>query len=713
MSKPIYVQNTFKIGDSSDKKSKKKARRWKRNKALLITFLGMLLAVMGFGIYAVLLPAHRVLNSANRISENINALTTDLGGKDLSGIDDYVISIQSELESIHQEIDKYEFLANLSFTKGYYENLQVVQILTNQSKSLLDQALPELKVVLGSMGYITEAENGAETKADTDNTEEEAADISAVIKELPELVTLYEDLEPEILEMVETFGQINPEYIPSLGDKDYRGTVVSAQKLAADYPSVSSQLKETLSALPDLLGATETTSYLLILQNENEMRASGGLVSAFGVVNIDKGEIAGDISVTDTWDLYYDVINGGYLYQAPNGYQNIYGQRLLMERGCGAAYLRPQDSGIYPDLNVSMNMFADYYDAARASNPSKYPEYDHIITLNTMFASDLVSFIQPLEIKDDKGKTIKITAENLSEAIFDQTSTAYFDPSSRKSFIGEVATVAQEKVNSLQAEQFPEIFKTMISTMQAKNIAFASKNDNIQDYFDSLGISGRVEKNFDGDYFMFSEAQVCALKSNSAIKNEVTQNITIQQNGLVSKDVKVRWYNDTVYDPDKHLGVLTIYQNHLYRAWIRFFTPEGTEFTSTDGYERSRYIYYPQTYVSDVMERETSDNVIWYDYRRNTESDPPTEYDLNISYTLPGEINYEEDGSYRMLIQKHPGKREEKYTINVNHDGKVTSTELRLTRDMVVTYRNGIISVEAYDQRLDEYADLIDNLVGS
>ncbi len=734
MSKPIYVTNKLKIPASKEKTSRRvqkkklklkaeKNHRSYRKKWMIIplTLTAIFLVGLGVFFYVFMIPAQRVLNSARTINANFTALAGDFQSKNLSGIDGYFNSIQTELKNINSEIDRYQFLDELEFTQGYYKNLQVVRSLSEKSGNFLEKSLPDLKVVLESMGYqvdvaseavaSTDAKDAMAADSKTDTAKAEENSLSDVVKELPRLVKLYEELEPDILEIMAEFNELDPAYVPSVGGNDYAAVLTSVQKLTEDYPSLSSQLKETMSALPDLLGAGGSSKYLVILQNEKEMRSSGGILSAFGVVTVENGELKDNIKITDTWDLFFDASAAGAYYQDPvRNYINIYGQQVLMIRGCGAVSLRPQDAGIYPDLHKTMEMFSAYYDAARRVFPDKYPEYDHVVIFNTFFASDLVSFIEPLIIKDDEGNEIKLTSDNLAKEIFSETSSAVFDPSTRKSFIGEVATVAQQKVNDLDAKKFPEIFKKMIHTIQARNVALSSKDTEMQAYFDELGLSGRVEKNFDGDYFQLSEAQVCGLKSNFFIRNTVEQNVIIGDDGVVSKDVQVHWTNSTVFDINKHRHILTDLPRYNYRAWVRFLTPQDTKYKFSDGYEKSRYIYQPQTYFSDVMEKQVIDNVIWYDYRRNTEADPPTEHFLNVSYQLPDTINYKTDNGYRMLLQKHPGKQNEQHTINIQHRGQVTSVTVKLDRDKVLTYRDGVISVEDYTHRLDEYADMLDTI---
>jgi hypothetical protein len=401
------------------------------------------------------------------------------------------------------------------------------------------------------------------------------------------------------------------------------------------------------------------------------------------------------------WNVQQDL----WAYVGRSLYYNIYGQKTLMVNGCGSTEMRSQDSGIYPDLQVSLNYFLTYYDTLRKYRPTKYIAYDNVIILNTFFASDMVSLVEPLILDD----CTVVTSANLAKTIFaDRNET-----SMRKANIGPVVKQAEGKFSSISSDKFGSIFDTIISTIQAKNIAFYSKNPTMEKYFDDLGMTGRIAKNFKGDYFNLSEAQVCGLKANFYLYDTVTQNVKIADNGNVSKSVQVKWENDKVYsrsEEDIISKVGGIYAMRFpYRAWIRFFTPPGTVFTSSDGYSKSRYLYYsPVTYLDEKLNKQTNDNVIWFNHLRMTSSQPAPTYTLNVAYNLPAIAKYSNDNGYQMLVQKHPGKKDEKYTVNLSYKGKSYNTTFRLTRDMLVVFKDGALSVQNYTHPLDEYKAIIE-----
>ncbi|MCA9380672.1 DUF4012 domain-containing protein, partial [Candidatus Dojkabacteria bacterium] len=199
---------------------------------------------------------------------------------------------------------------------------------------------------------------------------------SLVLAELPSYINLYEKMEPDILEIFDELSKIDTKYVPNVAGYNLRDSVASFQSFAKDYPKISSQSIEFLKFMPELVGSNDgPTDYLIILQNESEMRASGGLLTAFGHMELENGEFNGDISFSDMWNLENFV---SYTLGVDTGNRNIYGQRYLMNNGCGSDYLRAQDSGIYPDLYWTMNKFRDYYDVANKYDKEDFPDYDHI-----------------------------------------------------------------------------------------------------------------------------------------------------------------------------------------------------------------------------------------------------------------------------------------------------------------------------------------------
>ncbi|HEQ65299.1 MAG TPA: DUF4012 domain-containing protein [bacterium] len=507
--------------------------------------------------------------------------------------------------------------------------------------------------------------------------------------------------------MIHTVNRIDPEYIPeSLIGDDRKDQIVQAletsQFVETELIYNSEKFKRTLEYLPDILGSERPVTVLVVFQNEKEMRASGGLLSAYAIMTIDKGEIVGNIKSIDMWELQL------YLWQIGQmpGYYNEHGQLALMLNGCGTSEMRVQDSGVYPDQQLSMKMFTDYYNLANRSNKKKYPDYDYVVTMNTFFASDMISLVEPIKLKSGQ----VITSDNMAKEIFSRTNVKFNNPDpNRKYAIGEVATLAKEKFKDIPATEFPNVIKTLIDTINEKNISFYARDENLTKYFDDIGVTHRTVNNFEGDYFQLSEAQNCALKANFYIYNDVLMKIDIDDKGKITRSVRVKWYNKEVVNRAER-EILDVSGSFRYRAWIRFFAPKDTKFTYSDGFAKSLYLYKPKSYYDKKMMKETYDNVIYFDHRRWSANHPVVTHELNVKYELPSRLNFNEDEGYQLLLQKHPGKKDEKYTIEINHKGKKVKETFRLDKDKILTFKDGEIHIEDYPSKLDDYYNLMSSI---
>ncbi len=680
-----------------NKPYKKKKKLWL---TILLSLFLLILLLGGLAVYFVVIPAQRVTAAINNIKSEALAFGSEFETKNISNLPNHVQNIQSEIDKIDQEIDKYDFLSTLDATKGYYNNFKIAKKILRKSSDLLNKTLPELSDVLEASGFTTTAEN---TIVEAVEPTEEKSAFNLVLKNMPQYLALYKSIEPEIIDILDDIKDIDPQYVPEVGDYNLKDNLDSLNNASQEFPVLSTKVLDFLEQLPKLVGSNEESHYLLILQNETEMRSSGGLLTSFGHMSFKEGEFGDDIFLANMWDLENYLLYTLGIDSTRYGYNNIYGQLALMNLNCGAYHLRAQDSGIYPDLTVTMKMLSDYYNTAKKYDPKTFPEYDYILILNNAFATNLISLIEPLEVEGFG----TVTADELYDFIKGE-SDKNVPESERKQIIEDIANAAKEKFLDLPVEKLPQAINIIIRAFQAKDLALNAPTDQaLQSYFDKYGMSGKIENNFDGDYFHLNEAQNCSLKLNKFIRDSVEQNIYIADSGDISKEVKVTWIQPKVFEPGLEKQYSPSY-NFSYRAWVRVFAPEGSTSFVSDGFKQSGYVgYTPVVYFDKKMDKQVSDNVIQFDHRRFKEEDPVFRKDLTVSYRLPASINYVADGNYKLLIQKHPGKSwGEQYKINIHDESEIYTIEFILDRDKVLTYDNGIVSVENYDTSLDWIVDL-------
>ena len=168
------------------------------------------------------------------------------------------------------------------------------------------------------------------------------------------------------------------------------GTVGQLQSLS-DLAEVGFELAPYAA---DLLGFQGPRTYLLLIQNNHELRATGGFISAVGVVTIENG-VLGDIELTDSYNIRRDDVDHPW---APEPMREHMGIDLVFIR----------DANWSPDLPTSGYLARTLY------NQDAGALVDGVITVDLRAVELLVGALGPLKVK---GSEEKVTGENLVEQI--------------------------------------------------------------------------------------------------------------------------------------------------------------------------------------------------------------------------------------------------------------------------------------------------------
>jgi hypothetical protein len=692
---------------------------WRKRRSFKI-FLGSFIIVailVSLTTYFIAIPALTVKGALDNAVSIASSLGSDLEQKDLTALEDKFNQMSAQMEVINGQIDKFEFLKSFGFTKGYYENLQIAKQISSKTQNLIKVTIPQLTPILSSAGYKVKAVDGT-----TLNPAETDSQIAALIAQAPELLELYEQAEPQIIDIFAEVNKVDTTYIPEIGDLDLSGKIDEVKKISVNFPEFSTEFKNIFRVLPDLLGVTKPSNFLVIFQNEKELRTSGGLVTAYGNMVIENGELSDEISAKDMWNLYHDLTDN----RAMPPIRNKDGQLFLMTTNnfrCGGYETRPQDSGVYPDQNQTITTFTKYYDAAanHRNLRQNYPQYDHVVMLNTLFASDLIKYVEPIELKE---LDTTVTSFNMAYVLTEyfNTDAAYnkVETGTRKDLIKSLATAVKDKITALPITELPGLVKAFLNSVQARHISFYSKNSDIQAYFDEMHLSGRspVAADFQGDYLQNLDAQYCSLKSNFFVRSQVKMDVEIAADNSITNSVEVEWINEAISVNKDRVEVIPGYiinptGQFPYVSWSRLMVPQDSKFISSDGQSKSGiYNYRPKQYFDKDLRGQIYESVLHFRHVRK-EGEDVKRKSIITRYKLPDSLKYDASKGYRLLLVKHAGKADENYLITVKQANSTTKYEIRLDRDKVLTWKNGEFSEENYDTKLDKFKEWATSLTSS
>ena len=244
--------------------------RGKKVGIVVAIVLAVLLVIGGTCGFLLYRSAMTVKAQAQELMDQADPLKEALKNGDEEALDEAVGTVQERMASINAEV--HSPLWNLaSVLPVVGEDIQSVQKLGDAGAALVDDALVPIADSVSGTGLSDLMQDG------TINVELIQTVSDAVSSSLP-----------TIEESVDTIANLPEAHIPQLAEvlEKVQGPVSEAQELVG-------QAKPILEVLPQMLGADgQTRTYLVLAQNNSEIRSTGGMPGSWGTISITDGAIS-------------------------------------------------------------------------------------------------------------------------------------------------------------------------------------------------------------------------------------------------------------------------------------------------------------------------------------------------------------------------------------------------------------------------------------
>lgn len=398
-----------------------------------------------------------------------------------------------------------------------------------------------------------------------------------------------------------------------------------------------------VKVLPELLGEKDDKKYLIVFQNNAELRPTGGFITAYAIFRISKGNITVDRS-DDIYSLDATIPKG----PAP---------RPILQYLPKVYTFNLRDSNLSPDYIESMKTFYSMYQQS-----SQKVAIDGIIALDT---SVLVSTVKILDNHVEAGGLTFTTDPdprcwNKCPQIIYQLEDSISRPvnyikSDRKGLLGQLLFAIMKKALQSSPKQYwGKLVQSGITQAQQKHVMFNLFNADAQTGLDSLNASGRI-KPFEGDYLHINDANFAGAKSNLFITQTVRNEYKVDSDGTITKTVTVEYTNpQPPSDCNLERGALCL--NAENRDWVRMYVPEGSQLIASESkgsqVKLTSYKELGKTVIEGFLTIRTQGKATY-----------------TVSYKLP--FKKPSDGVVPLLIQKQAGTDSPVYTTVVNgHEEK-------------------------------------------
>lgn len=381
-----------------------------------------------------------------------------------------------------------------------------------------------------------------------------------------------------------------------------------------------------------VLGIDDETSYLVLAQNNDEIRPSGGFIGSYGWFTVYNGRItdfdyrpsdennpnppsddfADMLDIPDWWIQYQNPV-----YAAWDGSWNV-------------------------DFPTTANLAARYYEAGENPNTP----------IEAVIAIDIRGFELLLDVIGDVSVVdygITVNTQNFRDVVYDLRSVGS-DTDDHKIFLAAVYGAIQLEWSRLPETELPQLLVALLTGLQEKHILLYYADATPQNAIQQMGWGGKQSSGVGTDYLLVADANLSGNKSNNSIYRSLAYDVEIQLDGSVTQHLTIQYdyldkiaQNDPAVNPNFH-GPL-IYLNRL-----QVFTPPSSQFTPPEN-----------TRLEKIFD--LSDHV---QYVTRIQVNYDTTERFEFTYQTPDIIErIGRFSRYQLLIQKQAGIRDESVSVRI------------------------------------------------
>ena len=196
------------------------------------------------------------------------------------------VKTNKQIAVLKRDLAPIGFVGYIPLVGGYYNDVkngvEAVEHGLNAAIIASDSLIPYADV-LGLKGEKSFAQGSAEDR------------IRIAIRTLGKVVPKIDVIEKEVQLAAEKIDKINPNRYPPIWKlKTVHDRIVQLKEFASGAAIAVADGKPLIKLLPELMGEKETKKYLIIFQNDKELRPTGGFMTFYSVFRVEEGVIKAD-----------------------------------------------------------------------------------------------------------------------------------------------------------------------------------------------------------------------------------------------------------------------------------------------------------------------------------------------------------------------------------------------------------------------------------
>ncbi|MCX7779256.1 MAG: DUF4012 domain-containing protein [Patescibacteria group bacterium] len=380
--------------------------------------------------------------------------------------------------------------------------------------------------------------------------------------------------------------------------------------------------------------------YLIVFQNNNEIRATGGFLGTYALIDFANGQIKNfEMPAGGTYDL------AGW---------------LTVKVAPPAPFFIAQPKWMFHDAN----WFPDFPTSARKLiwffERSGGPSVDGVIAINAELISDFLTVLGEISLPHYQKV---INAQNFILETQKAIEIERREKRKPKQFLVDLTPILIKKIIQAEPDKFFQIFEKIIEGLSEKKILLYSVDEKIEKFFQEKNWTGEI-KETPFDYLLVVATNVNGTKTEGVIEQKIFYQVEVNLNGSMIGTLTIR---------RKHYGQKDdFFTGKKDLSWLRVYLPKGTVFLGSQRATKKELAVVKPGFNLDedlkniekeIIIDQVSGTRITEEFGKTCfgnflEIAPGEEKEISFQYLLPFKLNLEKKPtSYSLLIQKQPGRK--------------------------------------------------------
>lgn len=619
-----------KVGKSYTSLPKKKKRG----------FFKIVIAIILISL-AVYLPARFAYSSFKKISFAASLAAQSFDTGDFNQFKSGVHEMKNASSTLSLSVDFLLWMRVIPILGDYYADIRHFSKAADSEARALRKVVEIIEPVKAEVGFNNAPMSGQDK-------------IANMVKILDKVIPQIDKLEPDLKKARMEVQSIKVDKYPeNYGKYRVRSLIDAGKNFIMGAHIAATEHKDALQVAPGALGQPDAKNYLLVFQNDKELRATGGFMTAYAFLKLDKGKI----DTTQSDDIYRldeKLLNICLKKICPLAPPEPIVKYLPEADGSPREAWSLRDANLSPDVPTSMRQFEKMYSFIGEGTP-----WDGIILIDTHVVEELIKITGPIDVFGTTYSAQNDSRCDCPNVIYELENYAQIierGEQDRKAILGTLMSQILAKSLESSTEKLPDFINTGVKLANSKNILFFMHDSKTQDALSKLNWIGQI-KQPNGDYLHINDSNFAGGKSNLYVEEKVELDVSIKD-GKVKNKLTIEYKNPQ--QPKSWLN------NVINRNYLRIYVPKGAKLIASKGSDSPVKSF-------EELEKTVFDGFI--------QVRPANSRVISFEYELPINISGKE---YPLIIQKQPGTKDFEYTVKVNGKQKAkfrldTDKELKLS----------------------------------